>query len=168
MHDAKSVLQELTKRTIAFENVEHPPVFTCEESQKLCPPMPGKKNKNLFLRNRKGDQYYLVTLPQDRRVDLKHLSQILGVSGLSFASERRLQEVLGVAPGSVGLLALLNDDKHQTKVYIDQELLEDSFLQSHPLINTETTAVDTKGFLTFLREREVEVKSLKIAPESNP
>lgn len=107
-------MQILSQLGIEHQNFEHPPVFTCEESQHLCPPMPGLKNKNLFLKDEKGKQHFLVSLTQDKQLNLKDLSQKIGVKGLSFASERRLQDVLGVAPGSVGILALINDTQKLT------------------------------------------------------
>lgn len=140
----------LAALSIPFQVFEHPPVFTCEESQQLCPPMPGLKNKNLFLKDEKGKKYFLVSLTQDKQLNLKDLGQKLGVKGLSFASERRLQEVLGIAPGSVGLLALVNDMQKLTTVYIDEDLLKAEWFQSHPLVNTSTVCFKTTDIRKFL------------------
>lgn len=110
--------------------------------------MPGKKNKNLFLKNK--NTYYLVSMTQDKRLDLKELADKLGAQKLSFASEERLEEVLKIKPGSVGLLALLNDSLAQTQVYIDQDLLDEEWFQSHPGVNDITLAIRTSDIPKLL------------------
>src|SRR5207237_10923547 len=94
---------------IAARRVEHPPVMTVEESERLVPPLPGAKTKNLFLRNKKGDRHFLVTVPHDAAVDLNVLGEQLGAGRLGFASPERLMKHLGITPGAVSLLALVND-----------------------------------------------------------
>lgn len=142
-------LQTLSHLGIHFQVFEHPPVFTCEESQQFCPPMPGLKNKNLFLKDEKGKKYFLVSLTQDKQLNLKDLGQKIGVKGLSFASERRLQEVLGISPGSVGILALVNDKEKSTSVFIDEDLLRSEWFQSHPETNTSTVCFKTADLQKF-------------------
>ena len=88
---------------------EHPAVMTVEESKRLVPKLPGAKTKNLFLRDKKGRRHFLVTVPHDVAVDLDALAAALGVSGVGFASAERLQKYLGLKPGSVSLLGLVND-----------------------------------------------------------
>ncbi len=150
MSKSQKILTKLEELAIPHQDFTHPAVYTCEESQQLCPPMPGKKNKNLFLRDRKGKKYFLISLAQDKQVNLKQLSNTLGVNGLSFASEERLMKVLGVEPGSVGLLTLVNDTERLSSVYVDQELLDEEWFQSHPAINTSTIAFKTSGISTLL------------------
>jgi Ala-tRNA(Pro) deacylase len=155
-------MQILAQLGIEHQTFDHPPVFTCEESQQLCPPMPGLKNKNLFLKDEKGKKYFLVSLTQDKQLNLKDLGQKIGVKGLSFASERRLQEVLGVAPGSVGILALINDTQKLTTVYIDEDLLEAEWFQSHPLVNTSTTCFKMNGFNKFFKHTGHHFQEIKL------
>ncbi len=136
-------LQETIKTTLAdlgivHQSFTHPAVFTCEEADRLCPPMPGRKSKNLFLRDKKGERYFFVATTYEKRVDLKQLSERLEVRGLSFASPERLHLVLGVEPGSVGLLALIHDTNHLATVYLDRELADADLISSHPGVNTET------------------------------
>jgi Ala-tRNA(Pro) deacylase len=162
MSNSQDIFQQLDNLGIEHQNFTHPAVFTCEEAQRLCPPMPGKKNKNLFLRDRKGKHYYLISLAQDKQADLKKISEILGVKGLSFASETRLMKVLGVSPGSVGLLALMNDTETVTDVWIDQELLEEDWFQSHPIVNTETTCFKTDQLQALLQNSGHNLNSLNL------
>src|SRR5438876_10912581 len=99
----------LAHHGIAAQRVEHPPVMTVEESERLLPPLPGAKTKNLFLRNKKGDRHFLVTVPHDVAVDLNVLGEQLGAGRLGFAWQERLLKHLGVTPGSVSLRGLFTD-----------------------------------------------------------
>lgn len=163
MSASQHILDQLTGLGIPYQNFEHPAVFTCEDSQLLCPGMPGKKNKNLFLRDRKGKRYFMVSLPQDKQADLKQLATMLEISGLSFASPERLQKVLGVEPGSVGILALLNDKEVLTEVWIDQELLEEEDFQSHPTINTESSCFKTSDLKVLFAATGHKMRPLQIS-----
>ena len=156
---AKKVLEELN---IPYQEFTHPAVFTCEEAEKCCPAMPGIKEKNFFLRDKKGRNYYLITLPAAKQIQLKELGQIIGVKHLSFASDRRLKEVLSIEPGSVGLLALINDSEALTTVFIDEDLLREEWIQSHPLINTSTICFKTAELSRFFADTGHEWKKIKI------
>jgi len=99
----------LAKHGVAAVRHSHPAVMTVEESERLVPKLPGAKTKNLFLRDKKGARHFLVTVPHDLPVDLNALGTVLGAGRLGFASPERLAKHLGITPGSVSLLALVND-----------------------------------------------------------
>jgi len=140
----------LAVHDLAFERYEHPAVMTVAESELLAPQMPGAKTKNLFLRDKKGSKYFLVTIPAALSVNLKQLGDVLGAGRLSFASADRLLTNLGVTPGSVTLLALVNDIAHNVQFVIDQALWDASAVQAHPLINTATMVVQHADLVRFL------------------
>ena len=100
----------------------HPPVMTVEESERLVPKLPGAKTKNLFLRDKKGARHFLATVPHDLPVDLNALGSALAAGRLGFASPERLAKHLGVTPGSVSLLALVNDAARAVEFVIDRAL----------------------------------------------
>lgn len=133
-----------------FERYEHPAVMTVAESESLALDLPGAKTKNLFLRDKKGSKYFLVTIPAALSVNLKQLGALLGVVGLSFASPERLLTHLGVTPGSVTMLGLVNDTAHNVQFVIDQALWDASAVQAHPLINTATMVVPHADLIRFL------------------
>lgn len=141
MEEIRKLFDFLESNKIHYERVDHPPVFTCEESDRLVPRMAGAKTKNLFLRDGKGKRHFLVAVPPEKNVDLKVLSQVLGVSGLSFGSADRLEKCLKLTPGSVTLLGVINDRSSQVEVIIDQDLWSAETLLVHPLINSSTLAV---------------------------
>jgi len=141
----------LRNHGISAPRHEHPAVMTCEESDRLVPPLPGAKSKNLFLRDKKGLRHLLVTVPAERAVDLDALGAALGAGRLGFASPERLQRHLAITPGSVSLLALMNDQANAVEFVIDRALWEADAIQAHPLVNTATMVLahaDLERFLT--------------------
>jgi Ala-tRNA(Pro) deacylase len=140
----------LRERGIHAERHEHAAVMTVEESERLVPPLPGAKTKNLFLRDGKGRRHFLITVRHDVAVDLNALGSIIGAGRLGFGSPERLQKHLGVTPGSVTLLALCNDPNGAVEFVIDRALWEASALQAHPLINTATMILSHADLERFL------------------
>jgi Ala-tRNA(Pro) deacylase len=128
----------------------HPPVMTVAESERLVPPLPGAKTKNLFLRDRKGGRHFLVTVPHAHAVDLDGLGATLGAGRLSFASPERLRRHLGITPGSVSLLALVNDGAHAVEFVVDRALWEAAAVQAHPLRNDATMVISHAELARFL------------------
>ena len=112
----------LNDKSIPYEAVEHEAVFTMEEMERAGIDAYGCICKNLFLRDAKGRQHYLVTVPDERRVDLKWLSTALGSSKLSFASAERLDTYLKLPQGSVSPLGILNDESRSVIFAADAAL----------------------------------------------
>ena len=140
----------LANHRIDAERFDHPPVMTVEESERLVPTLPGAKTKNLFLRNKKGDRHFLVTVPHDLAVDLNALGARLGAGRLGFASAERLERHLGITPGSVSLLALVNDAAHAVEFVIDRRLWDADAVHAHPLRNDATMVVPHASLARFL------------------
>ena len=121
-----------------------------EESLRLVPTPRGMKNKNLFLRDRKGRRHFLVTVPHDLVVDLDALGALLDAHRLGLASAERLLRHLGITPGSVSLLALFNDRTHAVEFVIDRRLWDADAVQAHPLVNSQTLVLDHAQLQRFL------------------
>ena len=81
-------------------------------------------------------------MQKDKTVDLKQLGALLG-SRMSFASAERLRKHLGLTPGAVTPLGVLNDKNAEVEVVIDQDLAGEMPLGVHPCENTATV------FLSF-------------------
>jgi Ala-tRNA(Pro) deacylase len=131
----------LSRHGIDAPRYEHPPVMTVEESERLVPKLPGVKTKNLFLRDKKGARHLLVTVPHNMAVDLGALGAELDAGRLGFASAERLRKHLGVEPGSVSLLALVNDGAHAVELVIDRRLWDADAVHAHPLVNDATMVI---------------------------
>ncbi len=134
---------------IAVEEVAHPPVFTVAEAAAHPHGLPGADTKNLLLRDA-GDALFLVTLRADRRADLKALPALIGAKRLSFASAERLADALGVQPGAVTPLALVNDAAHRVSFALDRALAEAGRIICHPLVNTASVSIATADLLRLL------------------
>lgn len=124
--------------------------MTVEESERLVPRLPGARSKNLFLRDRKGARHFLVTVPHDVAVDLNALGVLLGAGRLGFASAERLSAHLGITPGSVSLLALVNDASHAVEFVIDRRMWDAEAVHAHPLVNHATMVLAHRELERFL------------------
>ncbi len=128
----------------------HPPLHTVEESRELRGAMPGSHIKNLFLRDKKRNQW-LVTVPEDAQIDLKALRHMLGAKGnLSFGSAELLEESLGVRPGSVTPFAVMNDTGGIVTMVLANAVLDGDPVNAHPLHNEATAAIGRDDLLRFL------------------
>lgn len=152
----------LTTHALKLERHEHAAVMTVAESELLVPLLPGAKTKNLFLRDKKGLKHFLVTIPAALSANLNQLGDVLGAGRLSFASAERLLAHLGVTPGSVSLLGLVNDTGHNVQFVIDQALWNASAVQAHPLINTATLVVPHADLVRFLAATGHEPKIISV------
>ena len=159
----QSLLAYLDALGIKHSTVSHPPLFTVEESKALRGKLPGAHVKNLFLRDKK-EKMWLLTVLEERRIDLKKLADGLGANRLSFGSPERLMRYLGILPGAVTALAAINDRDGAVQVVLDQAIFEHELVNCHPLVNTETTALACADLLRFLRGTGHEPKLLDLAP----
>ena len=132
---------------IAFEHFDHPAVYTVADVRQLAVPIPGARTKNLFLRDNKGRRHFLVVTADDKKVDLKRLHTAIGSTRLSFGSPQRLQRHLGVDPGAVSALALVNDAAGAVELFWDRDLWAAEAFQCHPLVNTATLVLSRENII---------------------
>lgn len=136
---------------IAHETLRHPPLFTVEQSQALRGSIPGGHVKNLFVKDKKS-RFFLVTAREDARIDLKRLHEAIGGSGrVSFGTAEQLRELLGVEPGSVTPVAVMNDPEGRVTLVLEAGLLREARINVHPLVNTMTTGLARDDLLAFVR-----------------
>ncbi len=146
----EKVLDVLDELGISYNRHEHPPVYTVEEAEKQWTEIIGAHCKNLFLRNKKGNRHYLVILEASKVADLKTLNKLLGEDRLSFASENRLMNYLGLETGAVSAFGLINDKESHVKVIIDEDLKKAEAVNFHPNVNTATVGISFADFEKFL------------------
>lgn len=162
MGKEEKVYTALKDLGITYEKHEHPPVYTVEEAKAHWADIRGAHVKNLFLRNKKGNRHFLVILRFDKRLDIKNLQHIIGAGGLSFASDRRLEEYLGLNPGAVSAFGILNDEEKAVEVVIDRDLMAEEMINFHPNVNTVTLTISVKDFRRFLDESGNRVSVLEV------
>jgi Ala-tRNA(Pro) deacylase len=162
--DEKKVYDTLEQLDISYTKHEHPPVYTVEEAEQHWETITGAHCKNLFLRNKKGRNHYLVIAKSEKRVDLKALTSRLGEDRLSFASPERMKRYLGLEPGAVSPFGLINDRENQVVVIIDRDLKEASHVNFHPNVNTATVGITFADFEKFLTYCKNPVRFLYFEP----
>lgn len=150
MDNENQVYEALKALNIPYQVYQHPPVFTVEDASKHWLGIPGRGCKNLFLRDNKGKQHYLVIVPDEKRVDISALGSEYGLGRLGFGSPERLLRFMGLTPGSVSPFGLLNDPEGVVTVLIDACLLEEAEVTFHPNINTATLLLSVDDFKKFL------------------
>ncbi len=128
---------------------EHPAVYTADEAAVHTSHLVGGHCKNLFVKDKKS-KMWLITVSDETRVDLKALGKMLGAkSNLSFANEERLDQYLGVKPGSVTPLSLIHDTEGEVTAIIEEKLTKHDVIYVHPLINTMTVGLKTTDLMKF-------------------
>lgn len=151
--------------SITYERLDHPPVYTAEEAERHVPRARGAHAKNLLVEDRKDGRLFMLTVPFGVRVDLAATASLLGTGKLRFASADVMQATLGVTPGAVSMLALVNDRGGRVTLVLDRSLLEAEAVQCHPLVNTATLVIDRGNLLRFLSAiaHEPKVHSVPVA-----
>ena len=137
---------------ISYERVDHEAAYTMEDLNRMGLPHIETIAKNLFLRDSSGKHHFLVVVAGHRQVDLKGLKKQIGSSRLSFASDERLERYLGLTPGSVSALGVLNDEAGEVKLIFDQALREHPVTGVHPNINTAMLYLKLEDLERFLTQ----------------
>jgi len=147
----KDLFAFLDRHSVTHRTVDHPAVFTVDESRAHQASMPGGHSKNLFLKDKKG-ALFLATALSETRIDLVGLGKRLGAKGrLSFGKPEIMTATLGVIPGAVTPFALINESaKRLAGFVLDSALMDCNRLWFHPLENTASTAVSPEGLLKFV------------------
>ena len=143
------VLARLEALGIQYELDEHEAVFTIEEIVALGLNKRGMIPVNLFLRDANGKRHFLVIHDGVKHTDLKKLREQIGCSRLSFGSDERLKNHLGLTKGSVSPFGLINDPAHTVELVIDESIKGQELLGFHPNTNTATVWVSYDGFMKF-------------------
>lgn len=150
MRGEAGLLADLESLAIPFAAHEHEAVFTVEQSRRVDSEIPGRHTKNLFLKDA-GGLFWLVTVPAEARVDLKALPQAIGCKRVSFGKPDEMQRLLGITPGSVTPLAMINALPGSLTVVIDAGLAAAPRMNVHPLRNTGTLGLAGTAVLDLLR-----------------
>lgn len=149
----QQIFDILNELQIEYTNYEHDPVFTCDEAKGVD--IPGYRVKSLLLRNKKATNFYMVVLPDAKKLDTNIIRAIFNDSKMSFASEEKMMEKIGLRPGSVSPFALINNIERDIRVIFDAEL-KDQLIGFHPLQNDNTVVLQMGSVEHFLENIGIE------------
>ncbi len=160
----KEVEEKLKALAIHYDIVDHPAAYTVEDMERLgiFGSGDGLGCKNLFLRDGSGKNHFLVVVREDKQVDLKALRHQLGCSRLSFGSPERLMKYLGLTPGAVSPLGVLNDQDRAVVVAFDRDLVGQPRLGFHPNDNTATAWISYGDLMKVLEDHGNQVRLLDL------
>ncbi|HEY4132302.1 MAG TPA: prolyl-tRNA synthetase associated domain-containing protein [Gemmatimonadaceae bacterium] len=146
MTDLAALLDDLK---IAYERFDHAPVFTCDEAHAALPDNAAVQTKNIFLRDKRGRRHILLVTNCEKSVDIKAFAEKADADRLSFGSPERLMKYLGVTPGSVTVLGLMNDVDRGVELFVDKDVWETPAWRCHPLTNSATLVISRPDLERF-------------------
>lgn len=153
MMNKQDVYHDLLQRGLWHEITEHRAVYTMAGFEGIALPYPSGDAKNLFVRDRKNQRYWMLTVHGDQRVNLQAFRHAYNLPPLHFASGEELTALLGLIPGSVTPLGLLNDSSAQVVLYMDEAFLQPpGIIGVHPNDNTATVWLKTTDLIQLLRD----------------
>lgn len=160
-NDKNGVLALLESAAIKYEVTEHRPIYTVEEGEALKLPHPEAIARTLFLCDDKHQNFWLVTLPKDKKLDLKALRAQINSRRLTFAAAEELDAMLNLPPGSVTPLGALNDAEGRVPVIIDSAFKE-SLIGVPLLTNTATIWLNGADLALMLTQQGHKVNWLAL------
>jgi len=158
-----SLIDYMKKAGIKYALFSHNPVYTVAEAEKVSAEIPGLHTRNLFLKDKKGNMV-LITLGHETPIDLKKLSVLLGMGRFSFGSPERLWTYLGVRPGSVTPLAILNNKDFNVRMILEKNMMENEIINVHPLDNSMTISFSPQDLLTILEKNAITPQIMDLEP----
>jgi len=157
----QQVYDLLDKNEISYEVYEHIAVYTIDEMDQLQLPHAEAVVKNLFLRDDKGREHFLVVLGKEKKADLNFLREQLQCKNLSFASEDRLNRYLHLKKGSVTPFGILNDTEHTVRVVFDKELIG-GLVGIHPNDNTATVFIAFDDLVKIIEQNGNQIEYVEM------
>ena len=149
----REIYDYLTDKGIWFEVTEHKAVYNMADVSQIAVPYPEADAKNLFVRDDKKRNYYLITVQGDKRIDLKEFRRKNSTRPLTFASSDELMAVMGLIPGAVTPFGILNDTECKVQVYIDSAFTKPpGIIGVHPNDNTATVWLKTEDLICIIKE----------------
>ncbi|NRN88985.1 YbaK/EbsC family protein [Lactobacillus helveticus] len=140
--DSQELFSLLDKHDVTYQAFTHTAVSTSKEADQYLKDETFVKCKNLFIKTRDKKSYFLVMLPENKKIDWKKAQKELFTSNLTMADEDELMEKLKVKRGLVSPFSLLNDETNTIPLVIDQEAMEENnFVGVHPNDNTKTISL---------------------------
>ena len=157
----KEVFGYLDNLGIKYDIVNHPAAFTTEEADKYIEGMEGVPSKTMFMAGKKDKNFYLFIMDENKRLDIKKLSLLIG-DRLYFGKEEDLKSKMGLVPGMVSLFGLLNNKEHDIKVYIDKDIELEKIITFHPNDNRATIFISVSDMFKILDDLDYSYELIEL------
>ena len=149
----QQIYDYLKQKNVWHEITEHKAVYNMAELSNIEIPYPECDAKNIFVLDDKKENNYLITVKGDKRVDLKKFRKDNNTRALSFASADDLMDIMGLIPGAVTPLGLLNDFACKVALFLDNDFMNDlGLIGVHPNDNTATVWLKTNDLLKLIQQ----------------
>ncbi len=157
----KTLKSYLEKHKIEYKIYNHKAVFTVAESRNIKKKIPGRHTKCLFLKDNKN-QFYLIALPAEKRLNIKLLRNKLQIKDIRFANQEELKQQLNLTPGSVSIFGLIYQSSNSIFLIIDKELWQADEVGFHPNINTSTIILTHENLEKFLNTLNIRKEIMEL------
>jgi len=146
VNERELILRKLDELSIPYDLISHPPAHTMEECAESERILGGVMPKNLFLRPRRQEEFYLCVTRPDAVYKASVVSRQAGASRLGFASEEELLSILRTKAGSTSPFALMFEEAKDVTLLMDERLKSERRLIFHPCDNTFSLALSAEDF----------------------
>lgn len=148
----QEIYDYLGQANIWHDITEYEAVYNMAELSSIEIPYPEYDTKNLFVRDDKKRNYYLITAKGDKRVDLKEFRKNNNTRTLSFAAADDLMDIMGLIPGAVTPFGLLNDAECKVTLFLDNDFMNGlGLIGVHPNDNTATVWLKAKDLMKLIQ-----------------
>lgn len=158
----EELAQELAKKDITYDMVEHPAVFTTKEADAYIEGYEGVRTKSMFLTNKKKTAYYLVVMDDTKTLNMDSFKDLVHANRIRMASPQSLEQKMNLSPGVVSPFGLINNHEKDIQVYFDTEILDQPIQTFHPNDNTKTIFVKTEDVLRYIEDLGFEVHKVNL------
>jgi len=143
----KNTIKLLKENNISYEELNHVPVSTSLEASKTRSLSSPKSGVKAMIVKDNYNNYFLVLVPGDKKIDFKKIAILENVNRIYLASSEEVEKVSGVNIGRVSPIGL----KTKLKVYFDKDILENEFIYFNPGLHEKSIKMKSKDLLKVLK-----------------
>jgi len=147
----EEIINLLKINNIPYKEIKHEPVYTSEQAAKVRGISISQGAKSLLLKC--GDDFILVVLPGDRKVDSKKLKSLLKVKDLRFALLNEVKDKMGCEIGACypfgNLIGL--------PTYVDNALSKNDIISFNPGLHTRSIEIKFRDFYLLVKPKMVDI-----------
>ena len=162
MNNRENTLSFLDKLNIKYKIMEHKVCLTMKDLENEGVTQLGNVYKNFFLRNAKGNKHFVVSMPENKTVNIQDIAKKIESTRLSFGSDDRLLKHLKIEKGQVGPLSVINNDEKTVEFIFDNDIKNEVCLGIHPNDNTATVFMSFEELKKVFDELKVDMKFIQI------